>query len=233
MKKKIVIGNNIFNFKKDALNFYKVILNSYEFGEILNPTDFEDVMQLLYLHKRTDEKIGVGIKDIKVNEVRYKTKCFHLIRNDSTIEIFSYISCIKGSDSPRTKFNKVCRQSVSQDLRNVKLSFFKKHSKKGQVRCQETGELCFWEELNTDHRQPNTFSVIVDRFIEVHQINVKDIKYIQIMDAVFEFEDKELIKHFRNYHKDKSNLRIVKKGKNLGRSFQARVQQQKKDLKIE
>lgn len=233
MKKKIIIGKKEFNFKKDALKYYKNILNSYEFGEALNSDDFKDVFDLLKMHERADEKIGSGIKMIKVDEVRYRTKCFHLIREDETIDIFSYTKCINGRYSPQTKFARTCREAINDDLRKVKLAYFKRLSKKGQVKCQETGELCVWEELNVDHRQPNTFSIIVDRFIEVNEIDVKRVAYKEIVDAVYEFENEELKEKFKNYHKGKANLRIVKKGKNLGRSFQARVKQQKKDLKIE
>jgi len=40
------------------------------------------------------------------------------------------------------------------------------------VKCQESGELLSWKELVIDHRQLNTFSVIVDRFIEVFKNNI-------------------------------------------------------------
>ena len=50
MKKPIEIGENKFTYKKDALDFYKRILNSYEFGETLNPTDFENVYGLIEIH---------------------------------------------------------------------------------------------------------------------------------------------------------------------------------------
>lgn len=61
----------------------------------------------------------------------------------------------------------------------------------------------------------------------------KKIEYIKVMDGVYNFADKELSEKFRNYHKEKANLRLVKKGKNLGRSHQARINRQQKDLTIE
>lgn len=51
-----------------------------------------------------------------------------------------------------------------------------------RVKCQETGELCKWEELVVDQRQTNTFSIIVDRFIELHNIDINSIEYIEIID---------------------------------------------------
>ena len=117
-------------------------------------------------------------------------------------------------------------------MRNVKLAYFDRFSKKGQVKCQESGDLAKYEELNVDHRQPNTFSVIVDRFVELNKLDLKKINYLQIDGGPNELADENLKEEFRQYHRDKANLRIVKKSLNLDRSFQARVNRQKKDLTI-
>ena len=37
------IGKHIFKTKKEALNHYKIILNSYEFGQTLNENDFKQI----------------------------------------------------------------------------------------------------------------------------------------------------------------------------------------------
>ena len=233
MKKCLQIGRLHFKYKKDVIAHFKKILNSYNFGELLNKDDFQDVLNLLKIHPNSKEKIGAGIKKIKVDETRYKTKCYNAIRVDSSSEIFSYIKCINGSLSPLTKFSKTCRDAISDDLRLVKLSFFKGNSKKGRVNCQETGELSLWVELNVDHRQPNTFSVIVDRFIELYRIDLSSIEYIESIDNVYLFKDNDLAEEFRKYHKEKANLRLVRKDKNLGRSHLARNKRQKKDLRLQ
>lgn len=141
---------------------------------------------------------------------------------------------VNGPFNQTTKFSRACRCAIAEDMWNVKLSYFQKHSKKGRVKCQETKELLKWEELNVDHRQPNTFSVIVDRFIEINQIDIGNIEYIKNeTDGASDcFKDEELIYKFRKYHKEKANLRIIMKKLNLGRSHQARIKTQKKDLKI-
>ncbi|MBL4904416.1 MAG: DCL family protein [Desulfocapsa sp.] len=233
MKKMIHIGQLSFKYKKDVIAHFKNILNSYKFKETLNTEDFVDVLNLLKIHPNAKEKIGAGIEKVIVKETRYKTKCFSVIRVDSSCEIFSYMKCINGSLSPLTKFSKTCRDVIADDLRLVKLSFFKGNSKKGKVKCQETGELSLWVELNVDHRQPNTFSVIVDRFIELHKIDLLSIEYIETMDNVYSFKNDSLSEKFRKYHKEKANLRIVRKDKNLGRSHLARNKRQKKDLTIQ
>ena len=232
LRKAIEIGEKEFASKKEALNHYKAILNSYDFGETLKPNDFYDILDLLETHPNVIEKIGVGVDKVRVVKLKYDTKSFELVRIDGSTEYFSYTKRINAPKTDFSRFREACRQAIQDDLRNVKLSYFDKYSKKVKVKCQETGELLKYEELNVDHRQPNTFSVIVDRFAELKNIDLKNIKYITIDGGPNELADKKLKEDFRQYHKGKANLRIVKKTLNLGRSFQARVNRQKKDLTI-
>tara|TARA_R110002124_G_C8782031_1_gene500848 strand:- start:53 stop:742 length:690 start_codon:yes stop_codon:yes gene_type:complete len=228
----MIIGNKEFKYKKDALNYYKEILNSYNFGEKLNEIDTIKIIELLKNHPEFERKFSFGIKEIIVEKVKYGSKAFHILNNNSELEAFSYIKCINGKKPPLTIFSNTCRDVIQKDINLVKYQYFSDNSKKGEVKCQETGELCKWEKLVVDHRQPNTFSIIVDRFIELNNIDINSVEYIEIIDGVYDFKDKEISNKFREYHKEKANLRIVKKGKNSGRAHQARVKQQKKDLRI-
>jgi hypothetical protein len=232
VRKKIEIGEREFATKKDALNHFKTILNSYEFGMNLNKDDLKDILDLLETHPNVKEKIGVGIEYVRIAKVQYNTKSFELVRTDGSTEFFSYTKRINAPKTDFTKLREACRQAIQEDLRNVKLAYFDRFSKKGQVKCQESGDLAKYEELNVDHRQPNTFSVIVDRFVELNKLDLKKINYLQIDGGPNELADENLKEEFRQYHRDKANLRIVKKSLNLGRSFQARVNRQKKDLTI-
>lgn len=233
MRKPIQIGDLIFNTKKDALAHFKQILNSYDYGESINSTDFNEVYELLKNHPKSKGKIGLGISEIRVEELRYKNKGFLIVRSDSTTDFFSYIKCINGQSTPFQKFSMTCRELIKEDIHNVKLSYFKNNSKKGMVKCQESRDLCSWEELAVDHRQPNTFSVIVDRFVELNNIDIESVEYFDNEIYGFKFVDNSLAEDFREYHKKKANLRIVKKTINQTRSFQARIGKQKKDLTID
>lgn len=233
MKPPIKIGDKEFKYKKDALLYFKTILNSYDFGEQLNENDTKDVTSLLLENETRKDKIGVGLKEIKIGKVQYGTKCFEIIRNDLTSEFFSYVLCINGDRKPFTKMSLACRNAIHNDLHSVKQKYFDNYSVKGKVKCQETGILSSWTELNVDHRQPNTLSVILDRFIELHNIDLKNIEYEKDENNKIVLSDKELEKKFRDYHIEKANLRIVRKENNLGRSHQGRIKKQKKDLRIE
>lgn len=233
MKTPIFIRDKIFKYKKDALAYFKTKLNSYDFGEVLNEEDTADVKALLLENKTRKDRIGCGIKEIRIGKVQFGTKCFQIIRNDLTIDNFSYVYCINGDLKPFTKFSHACRNAIHKDLHDVKQKYFGQNSIKGKVKCQETGILSLWTELNVDHRQPNTLSIIIDRFIELYKIDLTTIKYETDKDNKSLLADKDLENKFIDYHMEKANLRIVRKEKNNGRAHQGRVKSQKKDLRID
>lgn len=261
MRKPLLIGNNAFLTKKEALGYYKAILNSYNFGESLSEKDYEEIFGLIQYDEsfeedecgdfennlenddgrlqNEDEQEGeveeedIFIEDIKVSKVQFNTKCFEIFLSDASSYYISYIMIInQHSINIDTVFNKACRNATQQDMKAVKQEYFDKHSVKGHVKCQETNHLSKWEELAIDHRQPNTFSVIVDRFKEVYKIDASKIDYITDENNNIIFEDKGLAEKFRIYHREKSNLRIVRKELNLSRTGMARIKRSSKDLAI-
>lgn len=206
MRKPLQIGKKEYKFKKDAITHYRKILNSYEFNQSLNTSDFQDLMDLLdydytcYVVENEEELIDdtneedidelreflysnapsneAIIIDIKIAQVQFNTKCFELFYKDGSSEYISYLMIINNAKyTPEKLFYVACRNAVHKDIREVKQKFFDDNSKKGQVKCQETGLLSKWTELAVDHRQPNTFSIIVDRFKEVNRTDLDIIEY--------------------------------------------------------
>jgi hypothetical protein len=233
MRKPIQIGEYTFKTKSEAIEFYKDILNSYQEGDELNNSDFESVFNLIKNHPDSDRKIGCGIEKIVVENGGYNYNCFHLIRQDSSKEDFSYRKCISGEPSNFSLFSQACRKAVENDLKEIKQKYFRENSKNGFVKCQDSSELINFENAHVDHRQPNTFSVIVDRFVELNRIELSSVEYDKVDNYGYYLKDKELEKQFRNYHAEKANLRVVNKHRNLSRSHQARINRQQKDLRIE
>ncbi len=243
MRNSIKIGELEFKYKKDALEYYKKILNSYGFGDSLNDNDYNDLIDLLcfeendeeYIEeeKVTDDESSPDITDIRVAKVQYGAKCFEIVWSDQETEYISYRLLItKPKHNPASYFNIACRNAIQEDLRLTKQQYFDLHSEKGFVKCQETSKLSKWENLVIDHRQPNTFSVIVDRFIELNDIDINKVDYVTSSGNLLLFKDEHLIEKFKNYHKKKATLRIVRKECNSGRAYQARIAPQKKDLNI-
>ncbi len=241
----IQIGDKIYKFKKDALNHYKGILNSYKFGDSLREKDFDDLIELIdydnsffnndneISNEIIDDKVDFEIIDIKIAKVQFGARCFEVIYSDYSTWLMSYILMInRPKDNPDSNFNIACRSAIQKDMRDIKKKYFFHNSKKGYVKCQETGIESKWEDLAVDHRQPNTFSVIVDRFKELNRIDVSNIEFEFNEDNMLVFKDKELTELFRNYHKEKANLRIVRKECNLSRTGMARIKRTNNDLTI-
>jgi len=275
MRKLIKIGKKEYKTKKEALLYFKKILNFYDFGEFLNENDFDDLLGLLkysrnnyYLSnfenlesnideendkndKCSDIKIqeesgiffarrgikkkidSVVIENIRVSKVQFGTKCFEVMYSDKTRQYISYVMIINNKQFRKEElFNIACRNSIYEDLRSVKKEFFYNNSINGEVKCQETNKLSKWSELVIDHRQPNTFSIIVDRFKEIQKIKVESIEYIVNLNNQIIFKDEELNFAFKRYHRDKATLILVRKECNLSRSGMARVKKIRKDLVI-
>jgi len=260
MRKPLKIGQKEFKFKKDAISHYRTILNSYNFGQSLSDSDFDELIDLLdyaYLNdiaetelpeeilgqeiqnnKEINDSINadeeeIFIEDIKVARVQFNTKCFEVFYNDKTSEYISYLMIINNTSyTPDKLFYAACRNSIHSDINSVKQEYFDKNSIKGQVKCQETGIPSKWTELAVDHRQPNTFSIIVDRFKEVNKINLDVIEYTSNEQNHIIFKDNNLTESFKKYHKEKASLRIVRKECNSSRTGMARIKRTTKDLTI-
>ncbi len=257
MGRPLKIGQNEFKFKKDAIAHYKAILNTYDFGQSLNDSDYEAVIDLLYydylnclgtneeLQEDRDEvqeviendtntaPEDIIIEDVKIARVQFNTKCFEVFYSDNTSQYISYLMLINNPKyNPEKLFYVACRNSVHVDIHAVKKGYFDNHSVKGQVKCQETGILSKWTELAVDHRQPHTFSIIVDRFKEVNSFDFDVLEYTSSPNNQLIFKDDSLTQSFRDYHKAKANLRIVRKECNSSRAGLARVKKTMKDLTI-
>lgn len=249
MRKIIKIGENEFKFK-NAINYYKIILNSYDFGDLLSEKHYFDIIDLLNYdvelsdnqheaEKRNfepeveNENEDYVIENVRIAKVQFNTKCFELIYSDGETEIISYrLRISPPKENHFSDFSLAARNVIHKDIRSVKSEYFDKLSKKGLVPCQETGIQSKWTELVVDHRQPNTFSVIIDRFIELYNINLKEVEYKTDENNFYLFKDDKLTEDFRNYHKEKAVLRLVRKECNSSRAHQGRIREMKKDLRI-
>lgn len=260
MRKPFKIGKIEYKFKKDAIAHYRTILNSYNFGQSLNESDFYKIIDLLEYanlnsiadielseeecEERIENNVEITdckdtdadellIEDIKVSKVQFNTKCFEVFYNDKTSEYISYLMILNNATyTPEKLFYAACRSSIYSDIKNVKLDYFEKNSTKGQVKCQETDILSKWTELVVDHRQPNTFSIIVDRFKEVNKIDLDTIEYTSNDQNQIIFQDNNLAESFKEYHKEKASLRIVRTECNSSRTGMARIKRTAKDLTI-
>ena len=180
------------------------------------------------------DKEAYSIEDVKVaRRIPYKTKCFEISFRNKTKQFISYLMIINNKKfTSEDFFNIACRNSISNDVIKLKQKYFEEKSVNGQVKCQETDLLSNWNELVADHRQPYTFSVIVDTFKKISKIDLEKIEYTSNDQNKIIFKDNNLTEEFRNYHNNLANIRIVRKECNLSRTGMARIKKTSKDLTI-
>ena len=228
-------NEELFDFNKNI--FDNIIEKFKTINKSFNEEKCNDIKENVVLDDRAsfnDFSVKeVEIIDIKVSQVQFNTKCFEIFYNDETSHYISYLMIIKNTKySPEKLFNVACRNSIHSDIKSVKQEYFDKNSVKGQVKCQESGILSTWTELVVDHRQPNTFSIILDRFKEINRIDLDLIEYTTNEQNHIIFQDNKWSEDFKHYHKEKASLRIVRKECNSSRTGMARLKRTSKDLTI-
>jgi len=113
------------------IQFYKDILSRYAIGESLKGKDFDAGLDLLKQHPNADGKIGVGIKDLMVDDSGYGgpgSKCFHLVRHDGTKDNFSYLKCLGYNKNIRQESNKPQGTTQSAIIKTYRQPIKQKHS---------------------------------------------------------------------------------------------------------
>jgi len=188
----------------------KTILNSYKAGEVLNPTHFEYVYGMLENHPKYLEKIGCGIKNIKVDKSSFNTNCFYIVRIDGTTEGFSVKECITPKNNKQKAMN-AFRNEVFFQTDKVKKQFFNDGLEK---ECPITGEIITIKNAHVDHTKPITFEKLFDFFIEENNINVFGLEYNNI-DNVRTLVDRKLADKWSSFHFKNAKLRVVSKKANL------------------
>jgi len=117
MKKTFRIGQKEYKFKKDAIAHYRTVLNAYDFGQSLNDSDFDDLIDLLnyayfndlaenenseqiiedesdYDDNEEVDEDELEIENIKVARVQFNNKCFEVFYTDNTSQYISYLMII-------------------------------------------------------------------------------------------------------------------------------------------
>jgi len=85
--------------------FFHDILYSHPEGEFLNEVEASYVIELLKYHKKSSEKIGNGIDKIKIGKspLHLDSRCFLILRKDSSEVDFSFLKCILEIPLPEKK----------------------------------------------------------------------------------------------------------------------------------
>lgn len=214
----MIINNTEFKTQKEALDYFKNILNQCNINEII-PQHFDDLYELLCRHPHAIEKIGCGVESFMIKPDGYGHKCFWLIRVDGTIEDFSYIISVKGKDiTNELKFRKACRTAIRHQIVEYRDKYF---DGKLYAKCEKTGKEIELSTCHVDHIEPMYFERIVSMFINEYSIDVDKITY-DTTGTTCRLMDSELLRNWVEYHIKYAKLRCVDKQYNLKTAYLAK-----------
>lgn len=235
-RKVIIIGNREFKFQKDALEFFREMLNKYRVNKTIEGEDHEILLSLIERHPEAVPKIGAGISRFYKAPTEKGTSCFWLERIDKSKTDFSYIYSVNAKGkSLYQEFADACRNCVNADLVKTKEAFYKNNADyEGKVECEISGKKIAIYESHLDHKKPITFQVIINTFIAANKIKIvkEMLTFSQDEQYQTEFVDLELKENFRKYHHSIANLRVINSKSNLSLGGSERITKSKTPITI-
>lgn len=157
------------------------------------------LVDLVARHPRAAEKFGVGAVHFMLVAGPYRSRRIHLIRTDGTWTDFSYKKCIAGGNM-HGDVVKAMRDAVNDQCLRVRQegpeSFI----------CPFTQQLVWKQEAHVDHAPPNTFAVLMDRFLKMENFRLEDIRTLG-MQRWLESDDR--CARWQAFHAANATLRLV------------------------
>lgn len=208
------IGNAEFSSKEQIGNECKAILARSKEGDILDTQTSAMLFDVLQMHPYADEKIGVGVQAFGVQKnPQYGKKEFVIYRTDGTFTEFSYLKCLR----PRTNkadFVQSLRQAVADGI----IAFHRQHFRQiATPLCPLTGVILTPKTSHVDHIYPQTFSSLVEDFVQEYHIDPISVELLSGGDnnSTIRLKNKELEQLWVDYHWHHARLRVVSAEANL------------------
>ena len=178
------LGRHIFGGKRQVREHARKILRRYEPETAIGAIESEFLLDLIKHHPNSARKIGPGIREffVRINWASegYENRCFWIRRTDDTETDFSYTECISPTDN-RRKFLAACRKAIHPQIAEFR---DRERQRLGEMAvCPISGQEFRIADARVDHRHPDTFESLVERFIEERNIDVSSIEIISGKDA--------------------------------------------------
>jgi len=154
-RRPVVVGQVTFLTQSDAERWIRSLVARYQDGETVSENDAAFLRDLLELHPRCDEKIGVGVSSFRIDSnPEYPNRTIFIIRADGSPTHFSWQKCIKGEAAENLKRHAMRNAIMDQIIAFKKVKF----SSGERITCPETGEELSWDNCHLDHCAPRTLT---------------------------------------------------------------------------
>ena len=215
--KDFFIHGKYFPTKAVLQNKIRTIRDSYADGESLSNDDFEFMSEVLEGHPEYKTKVGGGLKSmfVSTNPLYRNTRCFWLVRIDGSSTDFSFVECLTPT-LHKKKFFRALRTAIEPITMEFKKQFFAKRTE--PYYCPYTGEELHEIGSHVDHKAPNTFQELVEKFIREYAIDVDCIQIGgDVEDNTYQntLVDDGLRQKWIDFHNAHAELQIISRTANL------------------
>jgi len=210
------LGGEVFISKNDMAQHVRTILHRWQPGVPLYGPDDLIVRDLLARHPHAEQKIGIGVRAIVVRrDQRGSNRHFHILRIDGSDEDFSYLQCIQPS-TRKADVTSAFRAAIIDDVMSFKAQFFAGYGAlAGSLCCPISYEPLTPAGSHVDHRPPKTFKRLLAQYLAEHTLDIAAIPTYAAPAGEGKILSGELAAHFRLWHRDHAELRVISSYANL------------------
>jgi hypothetical protein len=211
------VGGRIFATQKSLIEFVQGILHRPFVGRSLAEDEFQFMLSLIDRHQEREQKIGVGVADIRIAvNPKYKNRMFEITRLDGSTTDFSYRVCIRPTTS-LDNFIGACRAIASEQVKQYKVERFSHAGADGRIACDLSGRMVTMKEAHVDHEPPATFDRLRRDFVVAIGLDPEQVVTTGHADneTVLGFADPAVADAFARFHRERARLRLLSIGANL------------------
>jgi hypothetical protein len=173
------------------------------------------------MHPEAREKIGVGIDRMFIDSDGHGSRCFWVRRTDGTTTGWSYRKCV-AHPNHHMRVTRVFRWLVIDQTQAFRDEAFETRER---VPCAISQKLVVKDEAQVDHRPPDTFAELTQRFLKERGLSEDDLAVVPVPhDAFFDtFGNEGLAEAWQEFHEEHAVLQITDGAANLrqGHAFMA------------
>lgn len=209
-RRPVTVGTREFRTAGEAIKFVQDMVARYPDEEWLSEQDAAFVSDLLELHPRADEKIGVGgIQGFlaSTNPEHPNTRTIYGVRSDGSRFDFSWRKCINGEER-----EDIHRKALRRAIVEQTIAFKKEQFSTGQpVSCSITGQSLEWNTCHVDHVAPYTLDRLIDDWLASENIVIEDVAISPSRDLQYNrnMTDAKQRQSWEQYHYMHKRLRLL------------------------
>lgn len=204
-----LIGGITFTSKEALEEHVQAILHGYHSPGRLDPGDEQFVYDLLQMHPRAEQKIGVGVKEIHIRRGWRGGPMFVVVRRDGSETDFSYKKCVRPVNHS-TMVKAAFREAIAYQVSSIKTRFFQEYADSGGfIQCPITLDFVTWQDAHVDHIPPDTFQALLGQFLIERDMSLDNISLAPGYRGEGYQLPPDIAADWTAWHQQRARLRVI------------------------